>query len=253
MNLVVLTQNDSFFLPLAIDYFFRRTCVQHKVVACVLFNASPYGKRESFIAKAYKTYCIFGLYFFLSYSLIYLVNRLNNRDVRSVLAKHDIKIVELTGDVNSEDSLAVLRNYEPDLFVSIAGNQIFKPKLFNLPRYGTVNLHTALLPKYRGLLPSFWVIHNQEKYTGVSVFLVDEGIDSGPIIVQKKINITGMSQLELIRITKIMGMDAIIEAIDLLSKGNVKFIENKKEEATYYSFPTRMDVKKFRAVGGRFF
>ena len=253
MNLVVLTQNDSFFLPLAIDSFFRRACVQHKVVACVLFSTSPYGKRESFIAKAYKTYCIFGLYFFLRYSLIYLVNRLNNRDVRSVLAKHDIKIVELTGDVNSEESLAVLRSYEPDLFVSIAGNQIFKPKLFTLPKYGTINLHTALLPKCRGLLPSFWVIHNQEKYTGVSVFLVDDGIDSGPIIVQKKINIRGMSQLELIRVTKMLGMDAIIEAIDLLSKGNVKFIENKKEEATYYSFPTRMDVKKFHAVGGKFF
>ena len=253
MNLIILTQNDAFFLHHAIDCLLRRVGSEHKFAACVLFNASPYGKRESFIAKAYKTYRIFGLYFFLRYSLIYLVNRLNNRDVRSVLAKHDIKTVELTGDVNSEESLAVLRSYEPDLFVSIAGNQIFKPKLFNLPRYGTVNLHTALLPKYRGLLPSFWVIYNQEKYTGVSVFLVDDGIDSGPIIVQKKIKITGMSQLKLIRVTKMMGMDAIVEAIDLLSKGNVKFIENEKEEATYYSFPTRMDVKKFRAVGGRFF
>ena len=77
-----------------------------------------------------------GLYFFFRYSLIYLINRFNNRDVRSVLAKHEIKVVELTGDVNSEESLAVLRSYEPDLFISIAGNQIFQPELFNLPKYG---------------------------------------------------------------------------------------------------------------------
>ena len=67
---------------------------------------------------------------------------------------------------------------------------------------GCINLHTALLPKYRGLMPTFWVLKNNEKNTGVSVFFVDEGIDSGPIIVQKNISIGNMTQQELIVKTK---------------------------------------------------
>ena len=66
------------------------------------------------------------------------------------------------------------------------GNQIFKKQIIELAPKGCINLHTALLPKYRGLMPTFWVLKNNEKYTGVSVFFVDKGIDSGPIIVQRK-------------------------------------------------------------------
>jgi len=51
---------------------------------------------------------------------------------------------------------------------------------------GCLNLHSALLPKYRGLMPSFWVLKNNENKTGVSVFFVDKGIDSGPIFSAKK-------------------------------------------------------------------
>ena len=80
-----------------------------------------------------------------------------------------------------------IKYYEPDLLVSILGNQIYREPIINLASNGCINLHTALLPKYRGLMPSFWVLRNGEYYTGVSVFFVDEGIDSGPIIVQKKV------------------------------------------------------------------
>ena len=83
------------------------------------------------------------------------------------------------------------------MLVSILGNQIFKRKLIDLAPKGCINLHTALLPKYRGLMPTFWALKNNEKNTGVSVFFVDEGIDSGPIIIQKKVVI------ELIRHNKV--------------------------------------------------
>lgn len=118
---------------------------------------------------------------------------------------------------------------------------------------GCLNLHTALLPKYRGLMPSFWVLKNDENYTGVSVFFVDEGIDSGPILVQKKIKIDNRTQQELIRYTKKIGMDAIIEAIELVQSGNYKLISNPDKKMTYYSFPTRKDVKEFRKKEKKFY
>ena len=128
-----------------------------------------------------------------------------------------------------------------------------KKKLIDIPRHGTINLHSALLPKYRGLMPSFWVLKNKEKQTGVTVFFVDEGIDSGPILVQKKLYLGELSQWRLIEITKYLGIEAIIEAIDLIRFNDVKLIDNDSNEATYYSFPSKQDVAEFKKNGGKFF
>ena len=141
----------------------------------------------------------------------------------------------------------------PEILISVAGNEIFKKPLINLAPLGCLNLHTALLPKYRGLMPSFWVLKNKEKFTGVSVFYVDEGIDSGPIITQTKIPIENFSQDELIRKSKKVGMQAIIESLIKIKNGNVILQENNAEEMTYFSFPTKKDVYEFYSNGAKFF
>ena len=147
----------------------------------------------------------------------------------------------------------IIKKFKPDLLVSILGNEIFKKPIIDLAAKGCINLHTALLPKYRGLMPSFWVLKNNEQFTGVSVFFVDEGIDSGPIIIQKKVKIQDYSQQELISITKKIGMEAIAEAIDQIQNNNITLIENDDSKKTYYSFPKRKDVKDFLKKGKKFF
>ena len=102
-------------------------------------------------------------------------------------------------------------------------------------------------------MPTFWVLKNNEKYTGVSVFYVDEGIDSGPIIVQEKVEIGEKTQQQLIKETKQIGMNLILRSIDLISKGEFQLIENLESEKSYYSFPTREDVKEFKRIGKKFF
>ena len=102
-------------------------------------------------------------------------------------------------------------------------------------------------------MPTFWVLKNNETYTGVSVFFVDEGIDSGPILVQKKVKIGNRTQEELIKYTKRLGMDAIIEAIEMILKGEYELILNHNEDSTYFSFPTRKDVEEFKRIGKKFY
>ena len=149
--------------------------------------------------------------------------------------------------------MAQISSYSPDLIISILGNQIFKKPLIELPPLGCINLHTARLPKYRGLMPTFWVLKNEEEFTGVSVFFIDEGIDSGPIIVQKKISIDDKSQSELIGLTKKIGMEAIAEAINLIINNNVELIKNNDKYKSYFGFPTKGDVKEFKRRGKKFF
>jgi len=255
MNIIILTQSDPFYLAENIDYLIKMLPGHSKVVSAVVFDVSPFGKKEGFLDKIKRTISVFGFRFFLRYGFEYIFNRFKPyKSVSRVFRKNGIPIILLEKSVNASESLTEIRNYEPDLLISIAGNQIFKQPLIDLAPKGCLNLHTALLPKYRGLMPSFWVLKNNEPETGVSVFFVDQGIDSGPILVQKKIRIhEGMSQAELIKKTKRLGMDAIVEAIELIHKGDYQLIPNSEIEKTYFSFPTRQDVKDFVKAGKRFY
>lgn len=254
MKITIITQDDPFYLPGNIDFLITNLPSSAKIVSCIVLKVSPFGKKLSTVEKVKESIRIFGWRFFLYYSLRMIVAK-TSRDISliSVLKKNDIPVVHLENGINHAKSIEVIKSYNPDLLVSIAGNQIFKKPIINLAKKGCINLHTALLPKYRGLMPSFWVLKNNEEYTGVSVFYVDEGIDSGPIIVQTEIKIENMSQAELIKKTKHLGMVAIIEAINNIMSNEVELIPNPDEEMTYYSFPTRDDVKVFKSIGKKFF
>ena len=254
MRIVLLTQDDPFFLPRAIQKLQDGMPKDVELIGTVLFDVSPFGKRESFLDKMKKTWSVFGFEFFIYFSFKFIWAKMKpGYSVKSVLKKANIPLIPLEGAVNSLDNLAILRNLKADLFISIGGNQIFKKDLLSIPTRGTINLHTALLPKYRGLMPSFWVLKNQEKYTGVSVFFVDEGIDSGPILVQKKVEIGNRTQEELIEYTKDLGMECILEAVILIRDQSYTLIDNPAEGMTYFSFPTRQDVLEFTRVGAKFF
>lgn len=253
MRIVLLTQDDPFYLAKNIDYLAKNLPVHSQIVGTVVFDVSPFGKKESFLDKMKKTYSIFGLRFFINYGFKFIVSKLDpNSKVKNILARHNIPLIELEGNINKEENRNKIKEFTPDLLVSIAGNQIFKLPLINLAPKGCLNLHTALLPKYRGLMPSFWVLKNNEKETGVSVFFVDEGIDSGPILVQKRVEIGNRSQAELIDFTKKLGMDAILEAIEKIQVGGYELIPNPEAEMTYFPFPTRDDVKEFLKIGKKF-
>lgn len=254
MNIVLITQDDPFYLAHNIDYLINNLPGHSKIAACVLLDVSPFGKKETILQKAKKTYGIFGLRFFIRYSLRYLLNKFDNsKKVKYILHIHNIPIIELNQNINSNDSINKIKKYYPDLLISIAGNQIFKRPILELAPRGCLNLHTALLPKYRGLMPSFWVLKNNEEYTGASVFFVDEGIDSGHVLVQKKIEIKDMSLEKLIMATKKLGMDAIIESVNLIESENYKLIENDDSQKSYFHFPTKEDVKEFLKIGKRFY
>ncbi len=253
MRIILLTQDDPFYLAKNINFLAENLPTHSQIVATVVFEVSPFGKRESFYEKMKKTYDIFGLKFFITYGFKFIVSKLNpNAKVKNIVAKHKIPLIELEGNINKEENLNKIKSFSPDLLISIAGNQIFKLPLINLALKGCLNLHTALLPKYRGLMPSFWVLKNNEKETGVSVFFVNEGIDSGPILVQKRVEIGSRSQAQLIDFTKKLGMEAILESIEKIHAGGYELIANPESEMTYFSFPTRADVKEFLRIGKRF-
>jgi len=254
MRIIIITQDEPFYLTKSLRYLLSILPDKSEVVGCVVADVSPFGKKESFFTKAKKTYDIFGLNFFIYYSLKFLKSKVGSKNnVFKFLISESIPIITLDEPINKPKSVNKIKSFQPDLLVSILGNQIFKSPILNLAPKGCINLHTALLPKYRGLMPSFWVMRNNEKKTGVSVFFVDKGIDSGPIIVQTEVEIGNRTQQELIILTKRLGMEAIAKSIDLIQKDEVKLIENDPSKKTYFTFPTRQDVLEFKKNGKNFF
>lgn len=255
MNIVLITQAEPFYLGKNIKYLIKNIPQHSKIVGCVVLSASPYGMRKSFLQKAKETWKVFGNIFFIHYTIKFILSKFNStNNVVNILKDNRIVPIFLEKGINTNESLEKIREFKPDILISILGNEIFKSKLLKLAPKGCINLHTSLLPKYRGLMPTFWVLKNNEKETGVSVFYVDEGIDSGEIIIQEKLKIKdGCTQAQLIRETKDLGIKAIIKSIDLIYHNRVISIPNNDKFATYYTMPTRKDVKEFLNLGKKFF
>ena len=125
-----------------------------------------------------------------------------------------------------------LKAYNPDILVVVAF-RILPPEIYEQPKYGAVNAHASLLPKYRGAAPIHWAVYHGEKETGVTVFQIDRKVDTGHIILQEKIDIleddtTG----KLYGILQKISADALLKALDMLENGKVDYIDQDDAKAT---------------------
>lgn len=178
--------------------------------------------------------------------------------VRAVAKKYGVP-VSGPGDVNSEEFLAHLREKGVQFIVSISGTQLYRKPLREQTPFGIVNCHGALLPKYRGLMPSFWTLANGEKEGGVSVHFVDAKLDNGPIVVQRRYRIWPHDTLEdVMARSKDLAAESIIECVRIVEEAAARgepapTMPNDASQLTHFSMPTKEDVRRFRAHGHRFF
>jgi methionyl-tRNA formyltransferase len=108
--------------------------------------------------------------------------------VKLLALKHNIKVLQ-PEKVSEDGFLAGIKEEAPDLIIVVAFGQILKKILLEMPRWGVINIHASLLPKYRGAAPIQRVILNNESSTGLTIMRMDEGLDTGPILYQKEIQI----------------------------------------------------------------
>ncbi|MFN7170995.1 MAG: methionyl-tRNA formyltransferase, partial [Candidatus Omnitrophota bacterium] len=137
-------------------------------------------------------------------------------------------------NLNEESFLYFLRDAGTDLFVVVAYGNILPREILNLPRIFSINLHASLLPKYRGAAPISWAIWNGEEETGVTVIKMNEQMDAGEIILQKRIPILEEDDaLTLGERLSIEGADLLLEAIELIEKGKVIFLPQDEREVSF--------------------
>lgn len=124
---------------------------------------------------------------------------------------------------------------QADLAILAFVTQIVPPPVFNAPRLGSICFHPSLLPKYRGRSAINWALINGEKKTGISLFWVDEGIDTGPLLLTKEVEVDPDETTGTIYFNKLfpVGVEAIAEAVDLIKAGNPPRIVQDESLANY--------------------
>lgn len=146
--------------------------------------------------------------------------------------------------VKNPDFQQKMEEIAPDLIVVAAFGQFLPKVLLDLPKYGCINVHASLLPKYRGAAPIHYAILNGEKEAGVTIMQMDVGMDTGDMLSKVSVPVTvDMTQGELHDILKEKGAELLLQTIPEIAAGTVKPVPQNPEEATYATLITR-DMEK---------
>lgn len=154
-------------------------------------------------------------------------------EVKILAAELGIPVVQ-PADIQEKDLIISLQKLAPDLVVVVAYGQILPRQILDIPEFGCINLHASLLPQLRGAAPIQWSIILGKNLTGVTTIYMDEGMDTGDVILQKEIEISedetsgGLSE----RLSAI-GADLLFETLGLIEQGRAPGRKQDEDCATY--------------------
>lgn len=162
--------------------------------------------------------------------------------VKECALKHGIPVFQPV-KIKEPEAVSKLREYSADIFVVVAFGQLLSEEILTMPKFGCVNIHASLLPAYRGAAPIQWVILNGEKETGVTIQKMAKGLDTGDMLLKKKVVIDPKETGESLH-DKLMavGAELLVEALPLIEAG--KLIPEKQGDS-----PTCYASKLTKAMG----
>ncbi|WP_195939829.1 methionyl-tRNA formyltransferase [Romboutsia sp. 1001713B170131_170501_G6] len=153
--------------------------------------------------------------------------------VKELALKYDIPVYQPL-KARDEEFVNVLKELNPDVIVVVAYGQILPKSILDIPKFGCINVHVSLLPKYRGAAPINWVIINGEEKTGVTTMYMDEGLDTGDMILQKEFALDNeITAGELHDKMMVVGAETLKETLDLIEKGCAPRTKQNHDEFSY--------------------
>lgn len=152
---------------------------------------------------------------------------------------------------NSKEGLVELSRLQPDLVVSIRYRRILHDEAIAIPQHGVLNLHSGILPDYRGVMATFWAMLNGEHEIGTTLhWIVDAGIDTGPVIgVQRRAVRPARSYLTNVLGLYADGCDKLATAVRALAAGEQLAAERQAGSGRYFNAADDSDVRRFQSAG----
>lgn len=161
--------------------------------------------------------------------------------VKEFAIKNNIEVYQ---PINIKKDYEYILSKKPDLIITCAYGQIIPSEILNYPKYGCINLHASLLPKYRGGAPIQRAIINGDKYSGITIMFMDKNMDSGDILYQEKLKIDDNdTSLSLFNKLSILASNMIIDFIPKLINNNYKRIKQDEDKVTYAFNISKEDEK----------
>lgn len=256
MNIVILT-NDNYFSYVVLKDFLPKYKDQIKLV---VFSSALIGKKGTgdsikwslkntgFRHTAFKlgVYGVFRLMRFLCGIFPFIKN---NYSSMLWVQKNKISHV-ITSNINSDQLIEKIQSVKPDLIISVSMNQIVKKTILEIPSRKSINVHCAPLPRYAGMSPYVWALANNEEYSAATIHYMEEGLDEGDIIVQKKIPIQkNDSAFDLFcRCCKTAAQE-LRTVVEQIAAGKVSSFPQDLSQRSYYSWPTRECIKQLKKNG----
>ncbi|HWZ45600.1 MAG TPA: formyl transferase [Candidatus Saccharimonadales bacterium] len=259
MRVVFLTQDDPLYILPFFEEFFRLKPEAAQVVA--VFTCKTMGDRGRLrlLRELAHLYGPLGLARLLgrvavSRVLSTLPGCRNARKFHSIgqlCRAFGVRHVFL-GNPNQEQNRAQIAALAPDLLVSIACPYILKAALLQLPPLGCINMHHAPLPRYKGMMPTFWQMYHGEKNVGVTIHTMAAKVDEGDALLQESLAIEeGESLDHLIRRSKRHGAHCMARALSAIAESSQQTMRLDHSKGSYFTFPTSAEMKEFRRRGFR--
>lgn len=147
---------------------------------------------------------------------------------------HNIPIYQPEKLKDNDEIIQILKSMHPDFIIVVAFGQILPEEVINIPKYGCINLHASLLPKYRGAAPINWAIINDESETGNTTMFMDKGLDTGDILLKSSVAITDdMNASKLEEILSEQGGDLLLNTIKGVANSGIKKTKQGEMKTEY--------------------
>ncbi len=263
LKIVFLTMDEPFYIPKYIDDTLTKLNDKHDVLKIYALPSNLPDMNFIQTVHHFMTYFGTGVFFYMVLLRFLYMFRDLISDCFKINGKvHSVKLVcrkfrvdySKIDKINSEAALDELRKLDPDIIFSLSCPQILSKQLISIPSRGCLNIHSSMLPLYRGLNANFWVLAKGEDTTGVSIHYVNPGIDDGDILLQEQIQIGKKWSLhDLYNKAMDIGSSMIATCLNSIAEGTATTRPNDISKGSYFSYPTNENTKEFRSRGRTFF
>jgi methionyl-tRNA formyltransferase len=249
MRVLFLTQEDPLYILPFFQSFFGQ--VDTRVTIVGVYACRSMGKRKR--TQMFRE--LLGLYRFRGFAKLLTLQlraRLQgalgstpNGSMRRICASRQIPYRRI-GDPNDTSIVADLLDKRIDVLISVACPYILKQDVLSTASKTSINLHHAPLPRYKGMMPTFWQMFHHERFVGVTVHTVVKKLDEGPALLQDSLLIEPDETLHgLIQRSKRFGAGAVLTVLYQIADGTVTPLLLTQQQGSYFTFPTRADIEEF--------
>jgi len=259
MRIEFLTQDDPLYILPFFDEFLRNYASDFTIVQ---ISCSPTMGKRSRIQMLRELTSLYGLVGFIrlvgraaKYRLLGKLRK--SREARQFYSLEQAASAygipyRRIGNPNAADFVESVRQRTADLIVSVACPYILKQALLSLPPQGCVNIHHAPLPRYKGMMPTFWQMFHGEKTVGVTVHFMAAKVDEGAALLQDQLVIEPGETLDhLIRRSKRHGAHCMGRALRQIVAGTQRIYDLDQGAGTHFTFPTIYEIREFYKKGLR--